>query len=103
MLSQIKLGEDFDVNNFSLKLAFEDVEKKNMPPPIFPDAVVFCDKNHCIASIGGAGHEGSFSRRQYRIAVDPKTGKLLRLANGGVMPKREFRVMAKYTKGARGC
>jgi hypothetical protein len=31
MLSQIKLGEDFDANNFSLKLAFEDVEKKNIP------------------------------------------------------------------------
>ena len=70
---------------------------------MFSDAIVYCDENHCIASIGGAGHEGSFSRRQYRIAVDQKTGKFLRLANGGVVPKRRFRVVAKYTKEARGC
>jgi hypothetical protein len=38
-----------------------------------------------------------------RVAVDPKTGKLLRLADGGVVPKRKFRVVAKYTTEARGC
>jgi hypothetical protein len=36
--------------------------------------------------------------------VDPRTGKLLWLANGGVVPKHKFRVIAKsYTKEARGC
>ena len=66
---------------------FEDVEKDNMPPPIFLDAILYCDENHCTASIGGASHDSSFSRRQYCIAVDPKTGKLLRVTNGGVVPK----------------
>jgi hypothetical protein len=47
---------------------------------------------------------GSFSRRQYHITVDPKTGKELRLANGDGVPKRTFRVVAsKYTKEERGC
>jgi len=88
---------------FCSEFECSDVEKINLPPPMFSDAIVYCDENHCIASIGGAGHEGSFSRRQYRIAVDQKTGKFLRLANGGVVPKRRFRVVAKYTKEARGC
>jgi hypothetical protein len=36
---------------------FEDVKKKNLPPPIFLDAVLFYEKKHSIASIGGAGYE----------------------------------------------
>jgi hypothetical protein len=35
--------------------------------------------------------------------VDPKTGKLLRKAKGGVVPSRRYRVVAKYTEEARGC
>ena len=103
MDAQIKLGKQIDDSETTLQQAFKDVKKNHVPPPMFSDAIVYCDENHCIASIGGAGHEGSFSRRQYHIAVDPKTGKLLRLANGGVVPKWRFRVMAKYTKEARGC
>ena len=103
MLAQIKLGRDIDANNSLLEPTFEDVEKKSTQPPIFPDGVIFCDKNHSVASLGGAGHKGSFGRRQNRIAVHPKTGRLLRLASGGVMPKRKFRVVAKYTTEARGC
>jgi hypothetical protein len=103
MLAQIKLGRDIDANNSLLEPTFEDVEKKSTPPPIFPDGVIFCDENHSVASLGGAGHKGSFHRRQHRIAVHPKTGRLLRVASGGVMPKRKFRVVAKYTTEARGC
>jgi hypothetical protein len=90
MLAQIKLGRDIDANNSLLEPTFEDVEKKSTPPPIFLDGVIFCNENHSVASLGGAGHEGSFGRRQHHIVVDPKTGRLLRLASGGVIPKRKF-------------
>jgi hypothetical protein len=103
LLAQTKLGKEIDDNLVPLNVAFEDVEKKNMPPPIFPDGVLFCDENHSVASLGGAGHESSFSRRQHRVAVDPNTGQLLRLADGGVVPKRKFRVVAKYSTEAHGC
>jgi hypothetical protein len=52
------------------------------------------DKNHCVASIGGAGHDGSFGRVQHCIAVDPNTGELLRLAEIGMVPTRRHRVVA---------
>ena len=87
MLAQVKLGKEIDDNLVALHVAFEDVEKKNMPPPIFPDGVLFCNENHSVASLGGAGHESSFSRRKHCVAVDPNTGQLLRLADGGVIPK----------------
>jgi hypothetical protein len=75
MLSLIKLGEDIDANNVSLKLAFEGRGQKKYFRHAFLHAVVFCDENHCIDSIVWwcRPSEGSFSRRhQYRIAVDPK-------------------------------
>jgi hypothetical protein len=103
MLEQIELGKKIDNGDITQLEAFENVEKNDMPPPIFPDAVIHCDENHCISSIGGAGHEGSFSCRQHRVAVDPQTGKLLRKAQGGVVPSRRYRVVAKYTAEARGC
>jgi hypothetical protein len=103
MLAQVKLGKEIDDNLVSLSAAFEDVEKNNAPPPIFPDGVLFCDENHSVASLGGAGHESSFSRRQHRVAVDPDTGELKRVADGGVVPKRKFRVVPKYSTEARGC
>jgi hypothetical protein len=103
MLEQIELGKKIDNGDITQLEAFENVEKNDVPPPIFPDAVIHVDENHCISSIGGAGHEGSFSRRQHRVAVDPQTGKLLRKARGGVVPSRKYRVVAKYTEEARGC
>jgi hypothetical protein len=103
MLDQVKLGKQIDNGQTSLAQAFEEVEKNSMPPPIFPDAIIRCDENHCISSIGGAGHDSSFGRVQHHVAVDPKTGKLLRKAQGGVVPSRRFRVMAKYTEEARDC
>jgi hypothetical protein len=51
MVNQIKIGEQVDNGQ---------VEQNNMPPPIFPNAVIHCDENHCISSIGGAGHDSSF-------------------------------------------
>jgi hypothetical protein len=103
MVDQIKLGKQVDNGETTLLQAFEQVEQNSMPPPIFPDAIIHCDENHCISSIGGAGHEGGFSRRQHRISVDPKTGKLLRKAQGGVVPSRRYWVVAKYMEEARGC
>jgi hypothetical protein len=100
MLDQLKLGKQVDNGQTSLAQAFEKVEKNSMPPPIFPNAVIHCDENHCISSIGSAGHDGSFGRVQHCVAVDPKTGKLLRKAQGCIVPSRRFRVMANYTKEA---
>ena len=49
-------------------------------------------------------HQQNFSfSSTMTFAVDPKTGKLRRLVNGGVVPKRKYRVKPKYNKEARGC
>jgi hypothetical protein len=63
----------------------------------------FFDENHSQAKIGGHGHGGSSSWIQYQITVDPDTGELLPMEDGGVMPRRKERVEPKYTKDARSC
>jgi hypothetical protein len=42
-------------------------------------------------------------RRQYFVSVDKDTGQLKGRSEGGVMPQRRYRIVAKYTKEARGC
>jgi hypothetical protein len=103
ILDQVKLGKQVDHEEIRLAQASEEVEKNSMPPPIFPDAVIHCDENCCVSSIGSAGHDDSFGQVQHHVAVHPKTGKLLRKAQGGVVPSRRFRVVAKYMEEARGC
>jgi hypothetical protein len=103
MLDQIETGKKIDNGELTLQDAFENVNNNDAPPPIFPDAVLYLDKNHTIASLGGAGHDGSFSRRQYFVSIDKNTGQLKEQSKGGVIPQRRYRVVAKYTKEARGC
>jgi hypothetical protein len=103
MLHQIAMGKSVDNGVLSLHDAFEKVENNDSPPPIFPDAVLFLDENHTVASLGGSGHDASCSRRQYFVSVDKNTGALKKKTEGGVMPKRRYRIVAKYTKEARGC
>lgn len=98
MLEQIKIGKQLDSN----EITYHDAYTPDAPPPIFPDAVLYVDENHTVATMGGAGHNGSFAARQYFISVDPMTGALRRKAEGGVIPQRRFRVVAKYTTEARG-
>ena len=45
----------------------------------------------------------NYDKDDDHVAVDLDTGELKRLAAGGAMPKRKFRVMAKYSTEARGC
>jgi len=72
MLEQKKMGEQLDSNAISYVQAF----RSNAPPPIFPNAILFLDENHSVASLGGVGHEGSFASRQYFVSVDRMTGAL---------------------------
>ena len=58
MKEQIELGQQIDNSETTLQQVFDDVEKSNMPPPIFLDAILYGDENHCTVSIGGAGHDG---------------------------------------------
>jgi hypothetical protein len=90
MTDQIKLGQEIDNNVQSSEQVFKKCKKNSMYPPIYPHAVmVFCDENHSRACIGGAGHEGSSGKKQWRIAVDQMTGHLKLLNEGGVMPNRK--------------
>jgi hypothetical protein len=83
--------------------AFDDVEKNDALMPIFQDAILYRDENHTRASLGGAGHNASFSRKQYFVAIDKKAGQLKTKSEGGVMPQQRYWVVAKYTTEARGC
>ena len=99
MLEQVQIGKQLDVNEITYHDAYGN---PNNPPPIFPDVVLHIDKYHTIASLGGAGHEGSFARTQYFVAVDRNTGALKRKSEGGVIPQRKFCIVAKYTTEAHG-
>jgi hypothetical protein len=99
MIEQLQLGMQLDSNEITYHDAYKNPDA---PPPIFPDAVLHVDENHTVASLGGAGHNGSFANKQYFVAVDKSTGALLRKSEGGVVPQRRFRVVAKYTTEARG-
>jgi hypothetical protein len=99
MLQQIETGKRID----SGELTLHDAYANDAPPPIFPDAILYLDENHTVASLGAVGHDGSFSRRQYFVSVDKNTGELKGRSEGGVVPQRRYRIVAKYTKEARGC
>jgi hypothetical protein len=98
MQDQVSNGKKVDSGKITLQEA-----NSCECPPIFKDGVLHLDENHSQAKIGGSGHGGSSAGTQYRIAVDPKTGELKPMSDGGVMPQRKERVQAKYTKEARGC
>jgi hypothetical protein len=103
MLDQIETGKKIENGELTLQDAGENIHKNDASPPIFPGAVLYLDENHTVTSLGGVGHDGSFSRVQIRVSVEKKTRELLSLSEGGVMPERRYRVVAKYTTEARGC
>jgi hypothetical protein len=103
MIDQVKIGKDIDNGVISSQQVFEGVENGTMPPPIYPEAVLHCDEHHSRACIGGAGHDGSSKKIQWRIAVCPITGELMRIEDGGVVPNRKAEVKPKYDQEARGC
>jgi hypothetical protein len=67
--------------------AFQNVKTSDAPPSLFQDAILYLDENHTVASLGGAGQDGSFSRKQYFVSVDKDTGWLKKKSDGGVMPQ----------------
>ena len=94
-----ELGEKLE--NGTLTMA--DCRQKNLHP-LYEDATVYVDQSHMKAvPAGGSGHSGSKGRIQTRIAVDPKTGKLLPVARGGVMPARRMQIKPKFDSQAQGC
>lgn len=103
ILDQIETGKKIDNGEITLQEAFQNVETSDAPPPLFQDSIMYLDENHTVATLGGAGHDGSFSRKQHMVSVDKDTGQLKRKSEGGVMPQRRYRVVAKYTSEARGC
>jgi hypothetical protein len=85
-------------------IMLEEAMGREYPRPVWRDAVYFFfDENHSQAMIGGNGHGGSSFSIQYQISLDPDTGELLPIEDGGVMPRRKERVEPKYTKEACGC
>ena len=70
MLEQVQIGKQLDADEITYYDAYGN---PNNPPPIFPDAVFHIDKNHTIASLGGAGHDGSFARTQYLLSLLTET------------------------------
>jgi len=96
MLEQQHLGALVDTGELKYKECNPDL------PPIWDDGTLWVDENHIQQVLpGGTGQDSSFSRQQYRIAIDPKTGKLLPLKQGGKMPRRKFRRVPKYPQEAR--
>jgi hypothetical protein len=68
MLEQIEIGKTLDKTEITnLEASFQNLDS---PPPIFPDAVLYLNKNCTVASLGGVGHDGSFSPKQYFVYVD---------------------------------
>ena len=97
MQEQVKLGEAIEKG----EKALADCSADN-PPPVWKDGILFVDENHAQQQIGGAGHSSSFSRLQYRVAMDPNTGTLASESSGGRMPSRRSRVIPKFPQEARG-
>jgi hypothetical protein len=80
MLEQIQIGKQLDANEITYHDAYINPDA---PPPIFPDAVLHVDENHTVASLGGAGHNGSFAGKQYFVAVNKRTGALKKVRGWG--------------------
>jgi hypothetical protein len=87
ILDQIETGKKIDNGEITLQEAFQNVETSDAPPPLFQDSILYLDENHTVATLGGAGHDGSFSRKQHMVSVDKDTGQLKRKSEGGVMPQ----------------
>jgi hypothetical protein len=95
IIDHIQLGEEVDEGS---KTA-EECEL----PPLYWDGILWADENHVKQVIGGSGHQSSFSGLQYRISVNPKTGDLQTVKNGGKMPLKKLRTIPKYPQEARAC
>ena len=69
--------------------------------PLYMDGIVFVDQSHVRAvPAGGTGQDASMARHQYRIAVNPKNG---RLDPHGVLPERRTQIKPKYNSHSQGC
>jgi len=99
ILEQCKLGEKLEAGTTSMA----DCKALDLPP-MYEDAVAYCDQSHMKAvPAGGMGQQGSTGKRQVRISLDPTTGDLKPMADGGQMPRRRQQVTVKYDKESRGC
>ena len=69
--------------------------------PLYMDAIIFTDQSHMRAvPAGGNGHDGSTSRQQWRVRVEPSTG----IPNKrGKIPERKQQIVVKYDSQSMGC
>jgi hypothetical protein len=95
LVRALELGKLLDEG----KIKWEDCEIT----PLWRDGILWCDENHIkVVLPGGSGHSSSFAGRQYRISMD-QNGELKSLKDGGMMPERKQRLVAKFPEEARAC
>ena len=96
MKEQFRLGEQINEGKIA-RADCADVQ------PLWMDGILQVDESHTTCTIAGQGNRGSCGNLQHRIAIDPSTGELKRVRDGGRMPKRRQRAQPKCDKEARGC
>ena len=90
------LGVGVDANEVTM----EDCKKIDIPPA-WLDGMIFIDQSHMRAVPAGAnGHDGSTSRQQWRVAINPVTGLL---DKNGVLPHRVAQIKPKFDQHSQGC
>eukprot|EP00562_Extubocellulus_spinifer_P015630 CAMPEP_0178566784 /NCGR_PEP_ID=MMETSP0697-20121206/14954_1 /TAXON_ID=265572 /ORGANISM="Extubocellulus spinifer, Strain CCMP396" /LENGTH=385 /DNA_ID=CAMNT_0020200629 /DNA_START=1 /DNA_END=1155 /DNA_ORIENTATION=+ len=97
IIDQLKLGKKMDVE----QLTWEQIRRDYSITPIWSDGILSVDEGHCKAHLSG-GHTGSTNTLQYRVGMDPTTGDLAKIEDGGQLPERKVRVKPKFSDEARG-
>ena len=91
-----KMGEALDKG----EITWQKIRQVDLLP-LYLDGIVFVDQSHVRAvPAGGTGQDASMARHQYRIAVNPKDG---RLDPHGVLPERRTQIKPKYNSHSQGC
>ena len=69
--------------------------------PIYMNGIIFTDQSHMRAvPAGGNGHDGSMSRHQWRVRVNPANGMP---DCNGVIPRRRTQIKPKFDNMSQGC
>ena len=101
-INQFEAGKKMDEPN-GISFA-EAMELAGGAPPLFADAIEYADEMHTKAVlVGSAGHAGSNSKTQYRVAFEASSGRLKRQSQGGVIPARRVLTQPKFDKECRAC
>jgi hypothetical protein len=100
-IGQFAAGEKIDKGEITFT---EAMQLAGDVPPLHPDAIQYADEMHTKAVlVGSAGHGGSNSKTQYRVAFDVNSGKLRREKDGGKIPARRVLTQPKFDTECRAC